>query len=160
MQLNTQAAVKSDQLAGQTSRIAQDGGMVVGQFVHPMKFIHESSTRIADIIGMIDGIAFQTNIPAVQAARAGEQGRGFAVEASEVHSLAGRSAEAAKEIKRLISTAISRLNQTTQQNAALVEEMAAAASSLNAQAHELVQAVSEFKFNASDFQPQPPGLLN
>ena len=201
VKLNTDAAAKANHLAGEASQIAAAGGVVVGQFVTTMSSIHEASTRIADIIGVIDGIAFQTNIlalnAAVEAARAGEQGRGFAVVASEVRSLAGRSAEAAKEIKGLIntsvervaagrtlatqagatmtqvvdaigqvtdivgsisessitqhdgvlqvSTAISRIDQSTQQNAALVEEMAAAASSLKSQAQGLVQAVSEFK---------------
>jgi methyl-accepting chemotaxis protein len=204
VRLNTEAATQANRLAGQASQIAATGGAVVGQFVTTMSSIHEASTRISDIIGVIDGIAFQTNIlalnAAVEAARAGEQGRGFAVVASEVRSLAGRSAEAAKEIKGLIntsvervaagsslatqagttmtqvvdaigqvtaivgtisessitqhdgvmqvSTAISRIDQTTQQNAALVEEMAAAASSLKSQAQGLVQAVSEFKSSA------------
>jgi uncharacterized phage infection (PIP) family protein YhgE len=167
-----------------------------------MRDINTSSQKIVDIIGVIDGIAFQTNIlalnAAVEAARAGEQGRGFAVVASEVRSLAGRSADAAKEIKTLISNsvtqvdagtalvdqagqtmqevvtaikrvsdivgeissasaeqssgitqieqAVGQLDQTTQQNAALVEESAAAAQSLEHQAHQLVQAVSVFKW--------------
>jgi methyl-accepting chemotaxis protein len=166
-----------------------------------MKGINESSRKIADIIGVIDGIAFQTNILALNAvvkvARAGEQGRGFAVVASEVRALAGRSAEAAKEIKSLICASVERveygrilvdqagstmsevvsairrvtdievetsaaskeqssgvaqvgqaanqIDQATQQNAALVEEMAAAASGLKGQAMELVIAVSFFK---------------
>jgi methyl-accepting chemotaxis protein len=166
-----------------------------------MKGINDSSRKISDIISVIDGIAFQTNIlalnAAVEAARAGEQGRGFAVVASEVRSLAGRSADAAKEIKTLINASVERveqgtllvdqagetmtevvgsirrvtdimgeisaasaeqasgvaqvgeavtqLDQATQQNAALVEEMAAAASSLKGQAQDLVQAVSVFQ---------------
>jgi methyl-accepting chemotaxis protein len=93
------------------------GGEVVGQVVDTMKGINDSSRKIADIIGVIDGIAFQTNIlalnAAVEAARAGEQGRGFAVVASEVRSLAGRSAEAAKEIKSLISASVERVEQGT-----------------------------------------------
>jgi len=93
------------------------GGEVVGQVVHTMKDINDSSRRIADIIGVIDGIAFQTNIlalnAAVEAARAGEQGRGFAVVASEVRLLAGRSAAAAKEIKALISASVQRAAQGT-----------------------------------------------
>lgn len=173
---------------------------MVDQVVATMKSIDESSNKIADIISVIDSIAFQTNIlalnAAVEAARAGEQGRGFAVVASEVRALAGRSAEAAKEIKTLITTSVQRveqgsllvdkagrtmtdvvsaigrvtdimgeisaasqeqsqgvaqvgeavtqMDQTTQQNAALVEEMAAAASSLNHQARSLVEAVAVF----------------
>jgi methyl-accepting chemotaxis protein len=164
-----------------------------------MKGINESSRKISDIISVIDGIAFQTNIlalnAAVEAARAGEQGRGFAVVASEVRSLAGRSAEAAKEIKTLINASVERveqgsllvdragatmaevvdsirrvtdimgeinassaeqslgvsqvgeavtlMDQTTQQNAALVEQMAAAAS-LNGQSNDMVQTVAVF----------------
>ena len=99
------------------SSVAVQGGEVVGQVVHTMRGISDSSKRIADIINVIDGIAFQTNIlalnAAVEAARAGEQGRGFAVVASEVRSLAGRSAEAAKEIKALISESVSRVDQGT-----------------------------------------------
>jgi methyl-accepting chemotaxis protein len=97
--------------------VAVRGGEVVGQVVDTMKGINEASRKIADIIGVIDGIAFQTNIlalnAAVEAARAGEQGRGFAVVASEVRSLAGRSAEAAKEIKGLISDSVQRVEQGT-----------------------------------------------
>jgi len=171
-----------------------------------MKSIDESSHRISDIISVIDGIAFQTNIlalnAAVEAARAGEQGRGFAVVAGEVRALAQRSAEAAKEIKQLInhsverveqgsrlvdqagktmtevvtsirrvtdimgeisaasheqntgmvqvSEAVTQMDQTTQQNAALVEEMAAAASSLNTQAQSLVEAVAVFKLSENE----------
>ena len=102
-------------MARSASDVAVRGGEVVGQVVQTMKGINESSQRIADIIGVIDGIAFQTNIlalnAAVEAARAGEQGRGFAVVASEVRSLAGRSAEAAKEIKQLISASVERVEQ-------------------------------------------------
>ena len=198
---NADNARQANQLAENASGVAARGGEVVAQVVGTMKGINESSRKIADIIGVIDGIAFQTNIlalnAAVEAARAGEQGRGFAVVAAEVRALAGRSAEAAKEIKALIDNsvtqvtqgsaqvdqagatmnevvtaikrvadivgeistasdeqsagvaqvgeAITNMDQTTQQNAALVEEMAAAASSLRHQAQELVQAVSVFK---------------
>ena len=198
-------ARQANQLAGTAAQAAARGGEVVGQVVASMQQITDSSRKISDIIGVIDGIAFQTNIlalnAAVEAARAGEQGRGFAVVASEVRSLAGRSAEAAKEIKHLIDasvecvhtgtaqasragatmqevveaigrvtalmgqistathqqsqgvaevgTAIQQMDQMTQQNAALVEEMAAAASSLQSQAQALVQAVSVFDLGAS-----------
>ncbi|UCV00452.1 methyl-accepting chemotaxis protein [Acidovorax radicis] len=206
---NADNAQAANQLALRASAVAVRGGEVVTQVVDTMKGINESSRRIADIIGVIDGIAFQTNIlalnAAVEAARAGEQGRGFAVVASEVRSLAGRSAEAAKEIKGLIADSVQRvdagstlviqagqtmdevvasirnvsdivgeisaasaeqnngvaqvgeaigqIDQVTQQNAALVEEMAAAAASLNAQAHDLVTTVSVFRLSASAAQP-------
>src|SRR6202008_101145 len=95
------------------SQVAVKGGEVVGEVVNTMSSINESSKKIADIIGVIDGIAFQTNIlalnAAVEAARAGEQGRGFAVVASEVRTLAQRSAAAAKEIKELISDSVSKV---------------------------------------------------
>jgi methyl-accepting chemotaxis protein len=198
---NAENARQGNQLAMNASAVAADGGAVVGQVVETMKGINESSRRIADIIQVIEAIAFQTNIlalnAAVEAARAGEQGRGFAVVASEVRSLAGRSAEAAKEIKALIDTSVARveqgsalvdkagatmtevvasirrvtdivgeisaasaeqsagvgqvgeaitqMDQATQQNAALVEESAAAAESLKVQAQHLVQAVAVFK---------------
>jgi len=198
---NADNAKQANQLAQSASKVAVQGGEVVAQVVGTMKGISESSKKIADIINVIDGIAFQTNIlalnAAVEAARAGEQGRGFAVVASEVRSLAGRSAEAAKEIKTLITDSVTRvdqgsalvdqagttmnevvasirrvtdimgeisaasteqsqgvaqigeavmqMDQVTQQNAALVEEMAAAANSLRGQAGELVQAVAVFK---------------
>lgn len=197
---NADSARQANQLATSASSVAVQGGVVVNQVVETMKGINESSRKIADIIGVIDGIAFQTNIlalnAAVEAARAGEQGRGFAVVASEVRSLAGRSAEAAKEIKGLIGASVQRvehgsalvdqagttmtevvdsikrvtdimgeisaassaqaagvahvgkavvdMEQNTQQNAALVEQMAAAASSLSVQADDLVQVVSAF----------------
>jgi methyl-accepting chemotaxis protein len=198
---NAATAHQANQLATGASGAASQGGEVVGQVVATMQEIAASSKKIADIIGVIDGIAFQTNIlalnAAVEAARAGEQGRGFAVVASEVRSLAGRSADAAKEIKALIgasvekvdvgarqvndagasmteivnqvrhvsqliseisnasaeqttgigqvSEAVTQLDQVTQQNAALVEESAAAAESLKHQAHKLAEVVGYFK---------------
>jgi methyl-accepting chemotaxis protein len=202
---NADTARQATQLAGSASAAAEDGGRVVGRVVSTMDDITQSSRKIADIIGVIDGIAFQTNIlalnAAVEAARAGEQGRGFAVVASEVRSLAQRSAGAAKEIKTLISEsvekvesgsklvdeagqsmnnivaqvkrvndligeissasveqstgigqigdAVSQLDQVTQQNAALVEESAAAAESLKHQAGQLAQMVSVFRLSGS-----------
>jgi len=108
-------SLQANQLAVSARGVAVQGGDVVAQVVQTMKGINESSRKIGDIIGVIDGIAFQTNIlalnAAVEAARAGEQGRGFAVVASEVRSLAGRSAEAAREIKRLISTSVERVDE-------------------------------------------------
>ncbi|WP_271466190.1 methyl-accepting chemotaxis protein [Paracidovorax valerianellae] len=201
---NADNARQANQLAVSASAVAVQGGQVVNDVVGTMKVIDDSSKRIADIIGVIDGIAFQTNIlalnAAVEAARAGEQGRGFAVVASEVRSLAQRSAAAAKEIKALIDSsvaqvgegtalvakagstmtevvtairrvtdiigevsaasteqsqgvaqvgeAITQMDQVTQQNAALVEESAAAASSLSTQAQQLLQAVAIFKLGA------------
>ena len=197
---NADSARTANQLAMNASSVAVKGGEVVAEVVDTMKGINDASKKISDIISVIDGIAFQTNIlalnAAVEAARAGEQGRGFAVVASEVRSLAGRSADAAKEIKSLISTSVERvehgttlvdnagatmtevvsaikrvtdlmgeisaasteqsqgvmqvgeavtqMDQVTQQNAALVEEMAAAATSLKSQAQELVQTVAVF----------------
>ena len=195
---NADSARQANQLALNASNVAVQGGAVVGQVVETMREINDSSRKIADIIQVIDGIAFQTNIlalnAAVEAARAGEQGRGFAVVASEVRSLAGRSADAAKEIKTLINASVERvehgttlvdqagatmsdvvgsirrvtdimgeisaasneqalgvsqMDQVTQQNAALVEEMAAAASSLKSQAQELVQNVALFKLHGN-----------
>ena len=112
---NADNARQANQLAVNASSVAQQGGEVVAEVVSTMKGINDSSKKIADIISVIDGIAFQTNIlalnAAVEAARAGEQGRGFAVVASEVRSLAGRSAEAAKEIKQLIGASVERVEQ-------------------------------------------------
>jgi methyl-accepting chemotaxis protein len=112
---NADNASQANQLAMGASRVAKDGGTVVAEVVGTMKGIHDSSRRIADIIGVIDGIAFQTNIlalnAAVEAARAGEQGRGFAVVAGEVRSLAQRSADAAREIKTLISASVEQVEQ-------------------------------------------------
>ncbi|MFZ2307921.1 MAG: methyl-accepting chemotaxis protein [Rhodoferax sp.] len=114
---NADSARQANQLAVSASSTAVQGGEVVAQVVQTMKGINESSRRISDIISVIDGIAFQTNIlalnAAVEAARAGEQGRGFAVVASEVRSLAGRSADAAKEIKSLINASVERVEQGT-----------------------------------------------
>jgi methyl-accepting chemotaxis protein len=197
-------ASQANQLAASAAQVAARGGEVVSQVVRTMDEINASSKKISDIIGVIDGIAFQTNIlalnAAVEAARAGEQGRGFAVVASEVRSLAGRSAEAAKEIKTLIGRsvaqveqgtvlvdqagktmgeivgsiqrvsdivaeitsasvaqssgvqqvgeAVSQMDKSTQQNAALVEQSAAAAESLKDQAARLLASVSIFKLDA------------
>ncbi|MBV7456641.1 MCP four helix bundle domain-containing protein [Acidovorax sp. sif1233] len=114
---NADNARQANQLAMSASTVAQQGGDVVAEVVDTMKGINDSSRKIADIISVIDGIAFQTNIlalnAAVEAARAGEQGRGFAVVAGEVRSLAGRSAQAAKEIKALIGTSVERVEQGT-----------------------------------------------
>ena len=116
---NADNARQANQLAQSASTVAVQGGEVVAQVVDTMKGINDSSRKIADIISVIDGIAFQTNIlalnAAVEAARAGEQGRGFAVVASEVRSLAGRSAEAAKEIKQLITDSVGRVEQGSAQ---------------------------------------------
>ncbi|WP_338846406.1 methyl-accepting chemotaxis protein [Massilia sp. W12] len=202
---NADNARQANQLAFSASAVAAKGGDVVSQVVETMGAIKERSSKIVDIIGVIDGIAFQTNIlalnAAVEAARAGEQGRGFAVVASEVRSLAQRSASAAKEIKSLIgdsvekvdlgaqlvdeagqtmnlivssvkqvadimgeitsatqtqsagieeiNVAISQMDEMTQQNAALVEQAAAAAESMEEQAHILHEAVRAFKLNAN-----------
>jgi methyl-accepting chemotaxis protein len=206
---NAENARQANQLAAGASVVAVKGGEVVGQVVKTMSSIDESSKKIADIISVIDGIAFQTNIlalnAAVEAARAGEQGRGFAVVASEVRTLAQRSAAAAKEIKTLITDSVARvvdgsklvdeaghtmeeivaavkrvtdimaeiaaasqeqtsgieqvnqailqMDQATQQNAALVEEAAAAAESMQEQAHALSSAVAIFKLTQAASSP-------
>ena len=198
---NADSAQQANQLAQAASTVAVRGGEQVGEVVSTMGEIQDASRKIADIIGVIDGIAFQTNIlalnAAVEAARAGEQGRGFAVVAGEVRTLASRSAEAAREIKALIAASVERvergtavvdqaratmaevvdsirrvtdlmgeissaskeqsmgvaqvgeaitaMDKTTQQNSALVEEMAAAATSLKLQADGLVGAVARFR---------------
>ena len=203
---NADRARHASTLAEGASSVAVQGGAVVSEVVATMRGINQSSHKIADIIGVIDSIAFQTNIlalnAAVEAARAGEQGRGFAVVASEVRSLAGRSAEAARQIKALIGASVERvdrgsaladragstmqevvqaiasvsatvgdisaasreqalgvsqvgeavtqMDQATQQNAALVEEMSAAAGHLRSQARELVDVVSVFQLDAAD----------
>ncbi len=199
-------ARQATQLASSAAEAAQRGGTVVTQVTDNMNEITASSRKISDIIGVIDGIAFQTNIlalnAAVEAARAGEQGRGFAVVAGEVRTLAQRSAEAAKEIKALINASVERvemgaelvaqsgavmqdivgsvrrvsdligeisaasteqrdgiglvnqavtqLDQMTQQNAALVEESAAAAQSMREQAHRLMEVVGRFNVGSGD----------
>lgn len=201
---NSDNARQANVLAAAAAEVAVKGGSVVSQVVDTMSSINASSKQIVDIIGVIDGIAFQTNIlalnAAVEAARAGEQGRGFAVVAAEVRSLAQRSASAAKEIKTLISDSVDKVNigtglvdqagstmneivesikrvsdimgeiavasqeqtsgieqinqaimqmdNVTQQNAALVEQAAAAAESLQNQAVNLSQVVSVFKLDA------------
>ena len=207
---NGEHARQANQLAASASSVAQQGGNVVAQVVETMASINASSHRIVDIISVIDGIAFQTNIlalnAAVEAARAGEQGRGFAVVASEVRNLAQRSATAAKEIKALIgdsveqveagsklvaqagdtmrevvtsvqrvtdimaeishageeqgagieqiNQAVSEMDNVTQQNAALVEEAAAAAEALKQQADQLERVVSIFKLDGHAAPPQ------
>ncbi len=200
---NADRARQANALVSNASNVAVQGGEVVSRVVHTMKSIRASATRITDIISVIDGIAFQTNIlalnAAVEAARAGEQGRGFAVVAGEVRSLAQRSAESAKEIKALIeasvghvesgnalvsvagttmdevasaikhvvelmgeitsasdeqssgilqvNTAVAQMDEVTQQNAALVEQAAAAGESLQQRARDLAVAVSAFRLD-------------
>jgi methyl-accepting chemotaxis protein len=209
---NADNARQANVLAASASEVALAGGAVVAEVVHTMASINESSNKIVDIIGVIDGIAFQTNIlalnAAVEAARAGEQGRGFAVVASEVRNLAQRSASAAKEIKTLIddsvgkveaggklvdkagqtmteivasitrvtdimgeiasasseqtvgieqvNAAITQMDEATQQNAALVEEAAAAAGSLQDQATVLAELVGTFKLDHAAPAPAQP----
>lgn len=148
---NAETARQANQLASQASDVALRGGDVVSEVVGTMKGINESSQRIADIIGVIDSIAFQTNIlalnAAVEAARAGEQGRGFAVVATEVRSLAGRSAEAAKEIKALISESVGRVEQ----GAALVDRAGVTMSEVVSAIRRVTDLVAEIT-KASDEQ--------
>jgi len=143
VQQNADSARQASQLALGASQVAIRGGEVVGQVVSTMKDINHSSKKIADIIGVIDGIAFQTNIlalnAAVEAARAGEQGRGFAVVATEVRSLAGRSAEAAREIKTLISASVERVDQ----GSALVDQAGATMSEVVAAIQRVTDIVGE-----------------
>ncbi|GKT20554.1 methyl-accepting chemotaxis protein [Acidovorax sp. SUPP3334] len=143
VQHNADSAREASQLARSASGVAVRGGEVVGQVVETMKGINGSSRRIADIIGVIDSIAFQTNIlalnAAVEAARAGEQGRGFAVVASEVRSLAGRSAEAAKEIKTLINDSVERVER----GSALVDEAGTTMSEIVASIQRVSDIVTE-----------------
>jgi methyl-accepting chemotaxis protein len=211
---NADNARQANQFAVSASEVAGKGGAVMAEVVDTMGAINESARKIVDIIAVIDGIAFQTNIlalnAAVEAARAGEQGRGFAVVASEVRSLAQRSAAAAKEIKALIDNsvekadagsrlvdqagttmrevvdsikrvtdimgeisaasqeqtdgigqvqlAISQMDQTTQQNAALVEEAAAASESLREQAAKLARTVAVFRLDGARGRGAPPAL--
>jgi methyl-accepting chemotaxis protein len=147
---NADSARQANQLAQGAASVATKGGEVVGQVVETMKGINDSSRKIADIISVIDGIAFQTNIlalnAAVEAARAGEQGRGFAVVASEVRSLAQRSAEAAKEIKSLISASVERVETGTalvDQAGHTMEEIVSAIGRVSAIVGEISSASSE-----------------
>ena len=150
---NAEGAQHANELARNASDVAVRGGAVVGQVVDTMKGIHESSRKIADIIGVIDGIAFQTNIlalnAAVEAARAGEQGRGFAVVASEVRSLAGRSAEAAREIKALIQASVERVEH----GSALVDQAGATMTEVVEAIQRVTGIVGEIS-QASDHQAQ------
>ena len=147
---NADNARQANALAVNASSVAAQGGAVVEQVVQTMRGINEGSRRIADIIGVIDSIAFQTNIlalnAAVEAARAGEQGRGFAVVASEVRALAGRSAEAAKEIKDLISASVTRVEQGStlaDQAGATMDEVVSAIRQVTAIVGEISVASSE-----------------
>ena len=156
VQHNADNARQANQLAQSASTVAIKGGSVVAQVVDTMKGINDSSRKIADIISVIDGIAFQTNIlalnAAVEAARAGEQGRGFAVVASEVRSLAGRSADAAKEIKALISDSVQRVEQGT----ALVDEAGATMSEVVNSIHSVTELMGAISSASSE---QSAGVL-
>jgi len=147
---NADSAQVANQLAQNASQVAVRGGDVVTQVVETMKGIHESSKKIADIISVVDGIAFQTNIlalnAAVEAARAGEQGRGFAVVASEVRSLAGRSAAAAKEINTLISASVERVEQ----GSTLVDQAGNTMSEVVASIRRLSDIVAEISAASSE----------
>ncbi|RZI82330.1 MAG: HAMP domain-containing protein [Rubrivivax sp.] len=147
---NADSARQANQLAMSASTVAVQGGEVVAQVVETMKGINEASRKIADIISVIDGIAFQTNIlalnAAVEAARAGEQGRGFAVVASEVRSLAGRSAEAAKEIKSLIGASVERVEQ----GSALVDRAGATMTEVVSSIRRVTDIVGEISAASSE----------
>jgi len=148
---NADSARQANQLAQSASTVAVQGGEVVARVVDTMKGINEASRKISDIISVIDGIAFQTNIlalnAAVEAARAGEQGRGFAVVASEVRNLAGRSAEAAKEIKALISASVDRVEQGT----SLVDQAGTTMSEVVSSIRQVTDIMGQIS-NASDEQ--------
>ncbi len=156
---SSESARQANQLAGNAAEVAQHGGSVVGKVVDTMADINQSSQKIHDIIGVIDGIAFQTNIlalnAAVEAARAGEQGRGFAVVAGEVRSLAQRSAEAAKEIKQLISDSVAKVETGT----LLVQEAGTTISDVVDQARRVNDIVSEM-MAASQEQAEGIGQVN
>ncbi|MCO5354910.1 methyl-accepting chemotaxis protein [Acidovorax kalamii] len=147
---NADNARAANQLAVSASTVAVQGGEVVAEVVETMKGINASSNKIADIISVIDGIAFQTNIlalnAAVEAARAGEQGRGFAVVASEVRNLAGRSAEAAKEIKSLITASVERVEQGT----ALVDKAGATMTEVVASIRRVTDIMGEISAASSE----------
>jgi methyl-accepting chemotaxis protein len=146
IQASSEAAHQVTAMARQACDVVTRGGQVVGQVVSTMQEINQSSQKIADIIGVIDGIAFQTNIlalnAAVEAARAGEQGRGFAVVASEVRSLAGRSAQAAREIKSLIDTSVSKVEAGSTQVKQALSTMQDIVSSVN-QVSDTVAGISD-----------------
>ena len=150
VKLNSENADQANGLASQASTIAIDGGKLIGQVVDTMGSINESAQKISDIIGVIDGIAFQTNIlalnAAVEAARAGEQGRGFAVVASEVRSLAQRSAEAAKDIKNLISDSVNKIengNELVNKSGKTMEEIVLSIKRVNDIMGEIAAASAE-----------------
>ncbi|MDC6167187.1 MULTISPECIES: methyl-accepting chemotaxis protein [unclassified Roseateles] len=147
---SAEAAAQANQLAGSAAAVAQKGGAVVGQVVATMDEINASSKKIADIIGVIDGIAFQTNIlalnAAVEAARAGEQGRGFAVVAGEVRSLAQRSAEAAREIKGLIGTSVDKVET----GARLVQDAGSTMSEIVASVQRVSDIIGEITAASSE----------